>query len=102
MKHVCSQLLIVSLFRSPLRGAAPGQGRGRAGGFHGPSAPRGQEQVPQAAAAPLPPPQPPLRDPGGPLLLGAHRQHPDRQRDPLHTQDGAQGVPEPPGQRWAG
>ena len=92
-----------AMFRPPLRGGAAGPRGGGAGGRDSEGAPRGQEQVPQAAAAPLPPPQPPLRDPGGPLLLGAHRQHPDRQRDPLHPEDGAQGVPEPPGQQqWAG
>ena len=90
------------MFRPPLRGGAAGPRRGGAGGRHEQGAPRGQEPVPPASAAPLPPPQPPLRDPGGPLLLGAHRQHPDRQRDPLHPQDGAQGVPEPPGQQWSG
>ena len=98
MKHVCSQLLIVSLFRSPLRGAAPGQGRGRAGGRHPSEASGRQKQVSEASAPTVATPVTSLRDPGGPLLLRPDRQHPDWQRDPLHPQDGAQGVSESPRQ----
>ena len=83
--------------RSSRSGDPPGQGRGRAGGFHGPSAPRGQEQVPQAPPPPLSPQVAPPGDAGGSLLLRPHREHPDRQRHPLHPQDGAERISEPPG-----